>query len=45
MSKTIKDMSNGLSKTITDMDQPVILKKVIAGIFAAEIDDKAFNKK
>ena len=45
MSKTIKDMSNGLSKTITDMDQPVILKKVIAGIFAAEIDDRAFNKK
>ena len=45
MSKIIKDMSNGLSKTITDMDQPVILKKVIAGIFAAEIDDKAFNKK
>ena len=45
MSKIIKDMSNGLSKIITDMEQPVVLKKVIAGIFAAEIDDRAFNKK
>ena len=45
MSKIIKDMSDGLSKNITDMEQPVVLKKVIKELFAAEIEDKAFEKK
>ena len=45
MSKIIKDVSDGLSKNITDMEQPAVLKKVIKELFAAEIEDKAFEKK